>query len=191
MATSEIAHLTSELRPLGDVPAETYEPLVKLCAGVAAGRKEPADALRAAALAGVDDEVAEVLIALFLEATRLGVTTEALESALASVLPAERARGLAGLASEAQSSIASTLEAVGSGPDELLDVSWTRASVDMSSGQRIRAYGIPLYTVTLTTRTPAGEMKPIQFCATLEGLTDLVAQLKAAAHQAVLCEKSE
>ena len=61
----------------------------------------------------------------------------------------------------------------------------------MSSGQRIRAYGIPLYTVTLTTRTPAGEMKPIQFCATLEGLTDLVAQLKAAAHQAVLCEKSE
>ena len=113
-----VAHLLPSLRPLGASPADGFDALVALCAGVAAGRKAPADALRAAGAAGVEEGCAESLIALFLEAARLG-GAEGLAGALSAALPADRAQSIADIAAEGHRVIGSTLEAVSDGPDRL------------------------------------------------------------------------
>ncbi len=182
--TDAVSHLLPGLKPLG--ACENFDALVGLCAGVAAGKKAPADAHRTGAAAGVDAGCTDSLVAFFLEAARRAVPTEALTAALNSVLPGERARNIASIAAEGQPFIASALSAVASGPDELVDVSWTRVGTAAAGSERPRAGGDPRYTVTLTTRRADGSAAPVQFIASLEQLNDLVASLKAAVHQVEL-----
>ena len=123
-------------------------------------------------------------MSLFLEAARVGISTESLTSALGSVLPADRAQTIASLASDGQRPMRQALDALNLGPDELVDVQWQRASIAAAGHERPRPGGTPLYTITLTTRAPNGKITPIQFTATCEDLTDLVRELKSAMRQA-------
>jgi hypothetical protein len=148
-------------------------------------RKAPAEAAHAAATAGTAAAVQDALVSLFLEAARTGVSAEELASSLGSVLPDARARAIAALAAEGQPSMRSAIEALSLGPDQLVDVSWQRASVAASGRELPRAGGTPLFTVTLTVRGSDGTMRPLQFTANSEELTDLVRCVVAAAAAAV------
>ena len=74
----------------------------------------------------------------------------------------------------------SVLASLSLGPDELVDVSWQRAVVAAAGHEQPRAGGVPLYTITLTTRAADGSLKQVQFTASSEDLADLVRELKNA-----------
>ena len=91
-----------------------------------------------------------------------------------AVLPAERAKGIAAMATEAQVTMRAALEALRIGLAELVDVCWHRAAIAAAGRELPRPGGTPLYTVTLTTRAPDGSTRPLQFSASIEELTNLV-----------------
>lgn len=184
MEASALPALLPALRPLAT--ADAFDEQVALCAQVAVGRKAPSDASKIAAASGTPSVAQDALVSLFLEAARVGVSADDLASALGSVLPEERARTIASLASDGQRPMRQTLDALNLGPDELVDVQWQRASIAAAGHERPRPGGTPLYTVTLTTRAANGTTTPIQFTATSEDLTDLVRELKCAMRQ---CER--
>ena len=72
------------------------------------------------------------------------------------------------------------LESISLGPAELIDVHWHRATIAAAGYEQPRKGGTPLYTVTLTTRSPDGSTKPVQFSCSTEELTTLVQDLKNA-----------
>ena len=72
----------------------------------------------------------------------------------------------------------SALETLTHGPAELVDVRWQRATIAAAGRELPRPGGTPLYTVTLTTRSPDGSTRPLQFSASIEELSDLVRELK-------------
>ena len=146
------------LKPLAT--AQAFEEQIALCAQVAAGRKAPTEASHAAAAAGTPSEVQDALVSLFLEAARTGVSAEELGSTLSAVLPDARARAIAALAAEGQPSMRSAIEALSMGPDQLVDVSWQRASVAASGRELPRPGGTPLFTITLSVRGADGATRP-------------------------------
>ena len=171
-ASTAIAPLLPSLRPLS--ASTGFDEQVRMCAQVAVGRRSDADASAAAVASGTPIEALRALIALFLEAGRLGVPAGDLEAALTAVLPADRARAIATIAAESQTTVNAALEALSLGPAELVDVSWHRATIAAAGRELPRPGGTPLYTITLTTRSPDGTTTPLQFSASIEELSDLV-----------------
>ena len=161
MEAASFAPLLPALRPFA--ASEGFEEHLRLCAQVAVGR-------RPAAAVGASD----ALVALLLEAARTGVTAEELQGALGAVLPVDRARMVAVVATEGQTTMRSALDALSLGPAELVDVRWHRATIAAAGNELPRQGGTPMYTVTLTTRAPDGSTRPLQFCANSEELTELV-----------------
>lgn len=175
-----LPYLLPSLKPFATSPQ--FEEHVKLCAQVAVGRRSDADASAAAAASGTPAETMRALVALFLEAARSGVAADELQTALSAVLPEARARSIAVTAAEGQPSVRAALDALSSGPAELVDVKWHRATIAASGRDLPRAGGTPLYTITLTTRESDGSTHPLQFSASIEELTDLVRCVHATPH---------
>ena len=179
--SAALASLLPQLRPFAT--ADGFDEQIALCAGVAIGRKAPAEAERAAAAAGVAMEAQKALVSLFLEAARTGVASSDLAASLESVLPAQRANAVAALATEGLPTLRGTIESLSLGPEELVDVRWHRASVAAAAREQQRVGGVPLYTITLTVRAQDGTTRPLQFTAGAEELHELVATLKGAVQQ--------
>ena len=108
------------------------------------------------------------------EAGRAGMAADDIQAALASVLPAERARSIAAMATEGQPTIRATLESLSLGPAELVDVQWHRATIAAAGRELPRPGGTPMYTITLTVRDADGSTRPLLFSASVEELTELV-----------------
>ena len=87
------------------------------------------------------------------------------------------------MAHEGQPTMRGTLESLSLRPDELVDVSWSRASIAASGREQPRSGGTPIYTVTLTLRAADGTVRPLQFTANNEELHDFVSSLKGAVRQ--------
>lgn len=172
MAHEGLATLLPALKPLSSV--ESFEPVLTVCAQVAAGRKSSGEASSVAAVAGLPPATHASLIALLLEVARQGIGADELEQALAAVLPAERAKAVAALATKAQPALHAVLESISLGLDELVDVSWQRSTVAAAGREQPRAGGDPIYTVTLTLRAADGSSRLLQFVASIEDLTELV-----------------
>ena len=171
-----LRELLPALKPFA--AASSFNEQAKICAQVACGIKTADDAAAVAEAAGTPAESLDALIALFLEAARVGVSSEELSGALGGVLPADRAKAVAALATEGQPTMRSALETLTHGPAELVDVRWQRATIAAAGRELPRPGGTPLYTVTLTTRSPDGSTRPLQFSASIEELSDLVRELK-------------
>ena len=172
----QLAALLPPLRPLSGL-SDGFDELIAQCAGVAIGKRSAAEVVRGSRLPA---ETTEALVALFLEVARVGTPADELTTALSSVLPAERASAIATLAADGQPTLRTTLESLSLGPEQLVDVSWTRATVAAAGLEQPRPGGTPVYTVTLTLRRPDGAARPLQFAASIEELHDLVATLKSA-----------
>ena len=151
-----------------------FEEQIRMCAQVAVGRRPAADASATATAAGIPTESSAALVSLFLEAARLNASAGEVEEILGGVLPVERARAIAAIATEGSLTMRAALESLSLGPAELVDVSWHRATIAAAGGELPRPGGTPLYTITLTTRAPDGSTRPLQFTATIEELTDFV-----------------
>lgn len=178
MSESAVPALLPSLKPLA--AAAEFESLAKLCALVAAGKRPAAESSNAAAAAGLPVATPAALVSFFMEAARIGGTVDDFTNSLSAVLPEDRARTIAALASEGQPAMRSVLASLSLGPDELVDVSWQRAVVAAAGHEQPRAGGVPLYTITLTTRAADGSLKQVQFTASSEDLADLVRELKNA-----------
>ena len=174
--------LLPALKPLAALADGAFSELVALSAGVAAGTKGPEDLAAAPALRGLAGlpPVHEALVAVFLDCARLGTAADDLAKALAPTLPAARAQAVAALLDEGRRALCASLEDCGFGPPEVVDVAWQRSTVVAS---RQKADARSLYVVTLTTRQPSGELRPLKFSATTEQLSALVAELKSAVRQ--------
>jgi len=178
---SDLAPLLPALKPLAGVTG--FDEHIALCAGVAVGRKPHAEAERAAVAAGISADTQNALVAIFLEAARTGVAKEELAASLTTVLPAERANAVAVLAHEGQATLRSTLESLSLHPDDLVDVTWSRASIAAAGREQPRSGGTPLYTISLSLRAADGSVRPLRFTANVEELHDFVASLKSAIRQ--------
>ena len=177
----EITGLLSALRPLAAI--ESFEEHVKLCAGVARGSNSPGDVERAGAAIGLPLSVQEALVSIFVEATRTGVTSDDLIAPLSSVLPPDRARIIASAAADGQRSMRAAMDSLSLRPDEVINVTWERATVAAAAREQPLPGGTPAYTICLTLRAPDGNTRPVTFSASVEELTDLVASLKGAVRQ--------
>jgi hypothetical protein len=177
-AREGLASLLPSLRPLAT--AEGFDDHVVLCASVAVGRSPPAEAERSGSAAGLPAEATSALVALFLDSARLGVPTDELSAALSSVLPPERASAIAGIATQGQPTLRGALESLSLDVDELVDVSWTRATMAAAGLEQPRPGGTALYTISLTLRAADGATRPLQFTANIEELHELVSTLKSA-----------
>ena len=178
---SSTAALLPALRPLGELEQGAFDALVAHSASIAAGTRTAAELHAEPALRGVDGSgtLHRALLSLFLEASRAGTGTEMLVSELASVLPEPRARSIAAILAEGGPTLCGAVAAAGFGPAEIVDVQWQRGTVaGPTEGGRA------LYAITLTTRR-VGDASPshLQFSATSEQLSALVAELRAALHQ--------
>ena len=173
-AMESLSALLPSLRHLSSGPAPKFEEHARLCAQVAIGRCSDADASAAAAASGTPVESLRALVVLFLEAARAGMAAGEIQAALTAVLPEERARSIAAIATEGQPTVRAALEALSLGPAELVDVRWHRATIAAAGREVPRAGGTPLYTITLTVRDADGSTRPLLFSANVEELTDLV-----------------
>ena len=183
MAESALQPLLARLRPIGALSDSSFEEQIKLCAGVAAGRKAHTEAQQAAIQAGLSVDTQRALVALFMETSRINIGREELIASLSTVMPAERANALASITQEGQAAFCGTLDALSFRPDEVVDVTWARSSVAAAGHEQPRSGGTPMYSVTLTMRSPDGSTRPLQFTADTEELHDLVASLKSAVRQ--------
>ena len=177
-ARDGLAALLPALRPLA--AAEGFDDHVALCANVAVGRHPPADAERSGSASGVPAEATSALVALFLDSARLGVSNDELSAALSAVLPPERASTIAEIAAQGQPTLRSALESLSLALEELVDVSWTRATVAAAGLEQPRPGGTALYTIALTLRAADGGTRSLKFTANVEELHELVGTLKGA-----------
>ena len=178
---SSTAALLPALRPLGELEQGAFDALVAHSAAIAAGTRTAAELHADPALRTVDVSGAlhRALLSLFLEAARANTTTEMLVSELTSVLSEPRARAIASILAEGGPTLCGAVAAAGFGPAEIVDVHWQRRTVAGPADG-----GRALYAITLTTRR-LGDATPstIQFSASIEQLSALVAELKNALHQ--------
>ena len=105
------------------------------------------------------------------------MSSEELSGALGGVLPADRAKAVAALATEGQLTMRRSRDTDACG-QRSWSTCWQRATIAAAGRELPRPGGTPLYTVTLTTRSPDGSTRPLQFSASIEELSDLVRELK-------------
>ena len=167
-----LAALLPTLAPLKS--ASDFDSLAKACALVAAGKRPAAEAAQAATTSGTSAAAQAGLVSYFLSAASMGGAANTQAPSVGAVLPSDRAAVVEALASEGQGATCSALSSLSLGHDELVDVAWQRSVVAAAGSEQQRAGGVPLYVVTLTTRARDGTIKPRQFTASTEELTDLV-----------------
>ena len=172
MASEVLAALLPPLKPLATATA--FDDFACACARVAAGRLAPGEASKLATTRNIAKSAQDALTSLFLEATKVAIPTEELVSVLVAVLPSDRARTVAVLASDLQALTHTSLESLSLGPAELIDVTWERANKAAANYVRPRSGGMPFYIITFVLRATNGSTRSLQFTANAEELTDVV-----------------